>query len=132
MLGHCGVVGACRDGTVRIRGAAMSGEGGGTLRGEGRGHCAPMVVPFGNLREGSCVHMVEAPRRGTRFDGGHACIPVYTVITGVVGQWWASSACGTCWGALAHMWGGSQGSYRLPWVMASRGPCQHCDGCHHV
>ena len=93
---------------------AVSGEGGGTSRGEGRGRCAPMVVPFGSLREGSCAHMVEAPCMGTGFDGGHACVPVYTVVTGVVGQRWASSACGTCWGASARVWGGSQGSYRLP------------------
>ena len=39
-----------------------------------------------------CAHVVEAPRRGTGFDGGHACVPVYTghhrgrgAVVGIVG-----------------------------------------------
>ena len=89
---RCVAVGQLGGAGVRPKGSGGAGyvQYGGTSRGEGRGRCAPMVVPFGSLREGSCAHMVEASRRGTGFDGGPACVPVYTVVTGVVGLWWAS------------------------------------------
>ena len=89
---RCVAVGQLGSAGVRLKGSGGAGyvQCGGTSRGEGRGRCAPMVVLFGSLREGSCAHMVEASRRGTGFDGGPACVPVYTVVTGVMGQRWVS------------------------------------------
>ena len=122
-----GEVGAAR-GCMLGRNGARRGTG---VHQMGRGVCLDVG---GTLRQG--WGHAERAGRAHRGCGGMGYVQEGRGASGHVGVcvWPAGYRTGARWGmrGCGGQRGWGRGSYRLPRVMASRGPCQRCDRCCHT